>query len=70
LGDIYCTQGRHAKAENVLQETSDIQKLVLGCDSPEMLESPRLLATAISKQGQHAEAEKLLRELPNLNKLV
>ena len=62
MGDVYDNLGLYPNAESLLTRAVEIERVVLGPNHPETLQSKRLLGWVLHEEGRYAEAEKLQRE--------
>jgi len=62
MGDVYENLGLYARAQPLLQESTEIRRRVLGANNPGTLESIDELAYILYLGGHYSEAEKLQRE--------
>jgi eukaryotic-like serine/threonine-protein kinase len=70
MGDVYDNLGLYPRAQALQQKTVEIQRRVLGPESPETLKSMSALAQTLHEQGHNAEAETLQRQAFDVQKRV
>jgi non-specific serine/threonine protein kinase/serine/threonine-protein kinase len=63
MGGVYQHLGLYSQAESLFRQSSQIEKGILGSESPETLASLTSLEHSVSQQGRLKEAEQLARNL-------
>ena len=62
MGDVYNSLGLTAQSKPLVTEALDLQRSVLGPESPDALASKSLMSVLLLSEGKFADAEKLERE--------
>ncbi len=70
MGDVYDNLGLATRAQSLQQQAIEIQRRVLGPESPETLRSAHALARSISQQSHYPEAEALQRQALDIQRRI
>lgn len=70
MGTVYERLGLYSSAHPLLERSADIQRRVLGPESPETLVTMHHLALNLFGEGRYTEAEKSLRETLDIQRRV
>jgi len=62
MGTVYQSLGLYAKAQSLLRQTLEIDRLTFGSANEHTIATTSALASVLASQGEHVEAEKMARE--------
>ena len=70
LATVLAKEDHYAEAENLVRETLDTRRRVLGPEHPDTVHSMSHLSNLLSDEGHYAEAEKMKRETLDIQRRV
>ena len=70
MGNVYFSLGLNSRAQSLFEHALDIQRLTLGPENQETLESTTSLGNMLRLQGEFATAEKLERDTLDVSRRV